>query len=205
MIRAVGVGGRDAMNRSTSVDIADDSDYIGREFQQNREMNIARNMTRITKLGINNDLETKNTTNRKSAPQLLPSDRPSRRNPLRSCQYNSKYELHDEEVSKNEEKDDYKKDNGSSKGGVPCVAPSDKEVEGSSEGGVPCTAPSEKEVEGSSKRGEPSAAPTDVMNADIMIDPPMSNLNIGSCVLVDYKGTLYNAKILKHRAKSGKH
>jgi len=160
-------------------------------------------MARITKLGINNNLETKKMTNRKSAPRLLPSDRPSRRNPLRSSRYNSKYELHGEEESKNEEKDDYE-DNGSSKGGVPCAAPSDKEVEGSSEGGVPCAAPSDKEVEGSSKRGEPCAAPIDVMNADIMIDPPMSNLNVGSRALVDYKRKLYNAKILKHRVKSGK-
>ena len=146
----------------------------------------ARNMARITKLGINKVLETKKTTKRrKSAPRLLPSDRPSRRNPLRSSRYNSKYELHDEEESKNEEKDDYE-DNGSSEGGVPCAAPSDKEVEGSS------------------KRGEPCAAPSDVMNADIMIDTPMSNLNVGSRVLVDYKGTLYNATIRKHRVKSGK-
>ena len=80
----------------------------------------------------------------------------------------------------------------------------DDEVDESSEGGVPCAAPSDKEVEGSSKRGEPCAATTDVMNADIMIDPPMSNLNVGSRVLVDYKGTLYNATIRKHCVKSGK-
>jgi hypothetical protein len=188
---------------STSFYIDNDSDYIGHEFQRNREMIIARNMARITKLGINKDLESKKTTKRKSAPRSLPSDRPSRRNPLRSSRYNSKYKLHDEEESKNEEKDDYE-DDGSSEGGVPCAAPSDKEVEGSSEGGVPCAAHSDKEVEGLSERGEPCAAPSDVMNADIMIDTPMSNLNVGSRVLVDYKGTLYNATINKNRVKSGK-
>jgi len=157
-------------------------------YARQRLEKIARNEARLAKLGLNQKLETKKTkkTNkRESATRSLPSDRPSRRNPPRSSRYNSKYELHDEEESKNEEKED-------------------NEDEETSEGGVPCAAPSDKEVEGSSKREEPCAAPSDIMNADIMIDTPMSNLNVGSRVLVDSKGTLYKATIYKYRVNTGK-
>jgi len=93
---------------------------------------------------------------------------------------------------------------GSSEGGVPSTSPSDSEVEGSSEGGVPSASPSDNEVEGSSEGGVPSASPSDDMNVDIMRVPPTSNLDVGSRVIVDFKGKLYKATIFKHRVKSRK-
>ncbi len=132
----------------------DDSDDGGCKYQRMVTEKRARNKAHFDKLGFNDDLETKKTNMRKSAPQSLPSDGPRRWNSVRTSRTMTNYELHDEdEIRYQKEEDD--EDEGLSKGGVPCAALSDDHF------------------------GE------------------------GACVLVDYKGKIYRATILRQREKSG--
>ena len=208
---------------SSSFDDDDNSDNDGCEYQRLVRENISRNKARLAKLRFNDNLETKKTNKTKSAPRFLPPDGPRRRNPVRSNRAMT--------INESTENDEYgdevtmkmsvkKKANTSESSTDDDECDDDESIaemkskskakdlkagnEESSERGVPCAAPPDKEVEGSSEGGMLCAAPSDVMNADIVRVPPMSNLDEGSRVLVDYKGKLYNATIRKHRIKFGK-
>jgi hypothetical protein len=77
---------------SSSLDNDGDSDDNGCEYQQMVREKITRNKAHLTKLGFDDDLETKKTNNRKSAPRSLAPEGPRRRNPVRSSRAMTIYE-----------------------------------------------------------------------------------------------------------------
>ena len=102
-------GDEDDDSSPSFLDDDDNSDKIGREYQRTRETKIAWNHAHLTKLGLNNDLESKKRIKRKSTPRSLAPDGLRRRNPVRTSRTK---EIRYEEMIDNE-------DEGSSEGGVP--------------------------------------------------------------------------------------
>ena len=77
---------------SSSLDNDSDSDDNGCEYQRMVREKITRNKARLAKLRFDDNLETKKTNNRKSAPRSLAPDGPRRRNPVRSSRAMTIYE-----------------------------------------------------------------------------------------------------------------
>ena len=131
----------------------DDSDDIGREYQRTVRMKWAHNKAQLAKLGYNDDLETKKTIKRKSAPRSLTPNGPRRRNPVKSSRAMTIYE---------------------STGIKERASPLDNEAEGSSEGGVPSASPSDGGGSGSNEtiNASPSNEPNNASpsNESINLD-----------------------------------